>query len=76
MSFHPNISAEQFVAQDKKLINQSVVVMFQYESAKPRRGTIVRADAQSPFVTIIQMENNQFILGSECSYKIAAHADG
>lgn len=48
-----------------------VMVIFGYDTTKQHKGTIVRDDAETPFVTIIRLDVGQYVLGTECQYRVA-----
>lgn len=76
MSRYKYVGVDRYPKQDPKLLNKKVVVMLGYESKKPQRGTVIRADAEAPNEVVIQLENNQIVLAAECTFKIAIEADG
>lgn len=76
MSFQENISATDFSTQDETLLNKRVVTILQFDSKKPRLGVVVRADTQSPFLTIIKLDDERYITHHECSFKLALEVDG
>jgi len=76
MSFQENISATGFATQDTTILNKRVVTILQFDSKKPRLGVVVRADKQSPFLTIIKLDDDRYITNHECSFKLSLEADG
>ena len=45
-----------------------VNVCFHYDTKHTLKGKIVRDDVEEPFRTIIQLENGNYVLGSECQW--------
>jgi hypothetical protein len=76
MSFHENISATNFSNQDETLLYKRVVTLLQFDSQTPRLGNVVRADKESPFLTIIKLDDDRYITNHECSFKLALEVDG
>lgn len=70
------LGVDEYPEQDVKLINKKVVVMLQFNSKIPLRGTVLRADAAPPNEVVIQLDDKRIVLGSECSFKVAVEADG
>jgi hypothetical protein len=64
---HDNISYDKFPKQSPY---EKVWVAFNYEFDHDAPGTIVRDDAESPYVTIIKLDDGRFILGTECQYSL------
>ena len=62
MSFQKHISATQFSDQDDTLLHKRVVTILKFDSKKPRLGVVVRADKQSPFLTIIKLDDDRSLL--------------
>lgn len=62
-----SITFDTFPAQRDNL-GREVKVCFHSDTSKTLKGTIVRADAEDPFVDIIQLENGKYILTTECQY--------
>jgi len=76
MSRYKYIGVDRYPKQDPKLLNKKVVVMLGYESKKPQRGTVIRADAEIPNEVVIKLDNNNIVLATECTFKVAIEADG
>lgn len=76
MSRYKYLGNGAYPAQDAKLVNKKVVVMLGFDSRKPLRGTVLRADSAPPHEVVIQLDDKRIVLGSECSYKVAIEADG
>lgn len=62
-----NISADSFPKQGK-LLNKRVNVCFQYDTSKLINGTIVRSDAEEPGVEIIKLDDDRYVLSTECHF--------
>jgi hypothetical protein len=43
-------------------------VCFQYDTQHCMMGTVVRDDAEAPWVTIIRLDDGRFVLATECQY--------
>jgi hypothetical protein len=67
MGAHKNITAEIFPKQGS-MLNKNVKVCFHYDTSKQFDGMIIRDDVEEPFLTIIKLEDNRIVLGSECQY--------
>jgi hypothetical protein len=67
MGYHPNITATKFPRQGS-FLNKRVQVCFRMETSKLFPATVVRDDAEDPFLTIIRLDNGKVVLGSECQY--------
>ena len=76
MSRYKYVGVDQFPSQDPKLLHKKVVVMLSFDSKKPQRGTVLRADTTPPHEVVIQLDDKRIVLGSECSFKVAVEADG
>ena len=64
-----NINFNEFPKQGDKL-NSKVEVCYNYDTSKYHNGVIVRDDINEPFITIIKLENGNYILATECMYRI------
>jgi hypothetical protein len=62
-----NISASSFPKQGR-LLGKRTKVCFHYDTSVLFDGRILRDDAESPFVTIIQLDTGVVVLGSECQF--------
>ena len=67
MGNHPNVSIDKFPTQGT-FLNQNVEVCFHYDTSRYIKGVIVRDDLEEPFLTIIKLENDKYILATECQY--------
>jgi hypothetical protein len=76
MSRFKYLGVDKYPDQDPAFINKKVVVMLGFESKRPARGTVIRADAMPPNEVVIQLDDKRVVLGSECSFKVAIEADG
>lgn len=76
MSRYKYLGVDHFPKQDPALIDKKVVVMLSFNSKRPQRGRVIRADIEAPNVVVIQLDDSRIVLGSECSYKVAIEADG
>jgi len=63
-----SISHDKFPEQGK-LLNKNVNVIFHYDSRHIVKGKVIRDDIEYPFVTIIKIGNDKYILTSECQYQ-------
>ena len=66
----PNINYESFPKQSNK-IGLEVKVCFHYDTSKTLKGTVVRDDIEYPWVMIIHLSDNRFVLATECQYSYA-----
>ena len=49
-------------------VGTKVSVCYHYDTNKTHEGTIVRADVEEPFETIIKLDNGRFLRSTECQY--------
>ena len=64
-----NISLLEFPKQGSYL-NRRVRVFFNYETEFTIRGTVVREDDEEPGVMIIRLDDNRYVLSTECQYSL------
>lgn len=62
-----NISATSFPKQGEWL-GRRTRVCFHYDTAQQLMGTIVRDDSESPYLTIISLDNGRVVLATECMH--------
>jgi hypothetical protein len=67
MGVHKNISRDVFPKQDSGL-GRKVKVYYHFDTLYFDEGVIVRDDVESPYVTIILLDNGRLVLSSECQY--------
>lgn len=67
MGFCKNIKYDRFPKQSDD-VGKEVLVCFHHDTSHTMKGTLVRDDMEDPYRTIIQLENGQFVLGTECAY--------
>lgn len=70
MGVVPNITADRFPKQ-ATIAGRRVAVCFHYDTSRQTPGTIVRADAEAPGVTIIRLDDGRFVLDTECQWQPA-----
>ena len=68
MGVKSGISMDEWPEQGA-FLNREVEVMFNYDSKRRIRGTVVRDDAQG--ITIIRLDDGRFVLGTECQFGLA-----
>lgn len=68
MGNHENISAEKYPVQSKHLLER-VEVSFNYNTKDTLYGTIIRDDREDPFETIILLDDQKVVKGTECQYR-------
>ena len=64
-----NITIDNFPKQGS-FLNSLVKVCFHYDTEKFIYGFVVRNDIEEPFITLIRLADNRFVLGRECQYQI------
>jgi len=64
-----NVSFDRFPKQGTYLMRR-VEVCFNYDSAKTVGGMIVRDDAEEPGRMIIKLDNDRYVLSTECMYQL------
>lgn len=74
MGAHPNIAHDRFPSQGP-WVGRRIYVMFNFDTANPLAGIVVRDDYQDPHRTIIRLDDGRYVLGSECQYSPPAVAD-
>jgi hypothetical protein len=62
-----NIAIDKWPKQGQWL-GKRTRVCFRYDTANTVMGTIVRDDAEEPFVTIISLDSGRVVLATECQY--------
>jgi len=68
MGVQANIDFNNFPKQSD-LVGKITTVIFRYDTSNPLRGQIVRDDMETPWRTIILLENGRYVLGTECQYQ-------
>lgn len=66
-----NISATSWPKQGGHL-GKRVRVCFHFDTSHTFPGTIVRDDAEEPWVTIISLDIGRVVLATECQYAVHA----
>jgi hypothetical protein len=66
MGVHKNITATTFPKQGK-WVGKRVRVQFHY-GPDELIGKFIRVDMESPYATIIQLDDGRVVLGEECQY--------
>lgn len=69
MGSHPNIGLNKFPKQGM-YIGQRVRVAFNYNTSRTIGGEVVRDDYEAPFVTIIKLDDENYVLATECQYTL------
>lgn len=67
MGVVPNISSASWPKQGEWL-GRRTRVCFHYDASKIINGTIVRDDAEVPFVTVILLDDGRVVLATECMH--------
>jgi hypothetical protein len=67
MGYVANLTKSNF-PQQGDFFGQRVRVYFHYDTLAMFLGTIVRDDMESPWRTIIELDNGRVVLGTECQY--------
>ncbi len=62
-----NISHDKFPRQGQ-LLRSVVNVTFHFDTGRTQKGIVVRDDVESPGRTIIRLEDNRYILATECQF--------
>lgn len=68
MGLHDNITADKFPSQGKAF-GCRVEVCFHYDTSNVIQGKCVRDDAESPFVSIFQLDDGRVVLSHECQWR-------
>jgi hypothetical protein len=63
-----NISAEHFPRQYEH-VGKRTQVCFHYDTTRVLDGTVVRDDAEEPWITIIRLDDGRHVLASECQWR-------
>ncbi len=69
MGIEKNIGFDKFPKQGSYL-GKDVEVCFNYNTSKKIMGKIVRDDSEEPFKTIIKLQNENYLLATECQYRL------
>ncbi len=64
------ITAFRFPKQSE-YVNRRVKVCFHYNTSKWILGTIVRDDRETPFETLIKLDDGRIMRASECQYSLS-----
>lgn len=70
-----SITCDMFPKQDENFLNKRVKVYFHYDTSKFIKGYIVRYDMMWPFRTIIKLDDERYIVGTECQYSLISSED-
>jgi len=62
-----NISHELFPCQGP-MLNKRVRVCFHHDTRETIKGTVVRDDVEEPMKTIIKLDDDRYVLATECMY--------
>ena len=52
-------------------VGRRVSVCFHYDTSQELLGTVVRDDGESPFKTIINLDDGRYVLTTECQWSVA-----
>lgn len=63
-----NIAIDKFPPQGKYL-GKPVEVCFNYDTTKSIKGVCVRDDTELPGLMIIKLEDNRYVLSTECQWR-------
>lgn len=69
MGMVTNITAENFPRQSD-CVGSQVRVCFHFDTKKQLDGVIVRDDLEEPFVMLIKLEDDRYVLATECMYQL------
>lgn len=69
MGYCKNITIDTFPKQGIQL-GAVVDVCFRYDTTKLIRGVVVRDDMEHPWETMIRLDDDRYVLASECQYTI------
>lgn len=64
----PNVSFEEYPVQ-ARVTGMRVVVYYDNDKTNFHYGTIVRADRQAPYETIIALDNGHYVRSAECRFE-------
>lgn len=64
----PNVSFDEYPAQ-ANIVSRRVVVYYDKDKTKFHYGTIVRADRQAPYETLIALDNGHYVRSAECRFE-------
>ena len=67
MGIIENIDIESFPKQSA-YVGEGVKVWFRLKADEFMYGTIVRDDLEEPHLTIIKLEDDRYVLSTECQY--------
>lgn len=72
MGVHPNIGFDRFPKQDTDAsfggVGARVKVCFNYDVSNAIGGFVVRCDQEEPGRTIIKLDDERYVLASECMW--------
>lgn len=75
MATHPFIAHNDFPTQGSWL-GRRVEVAFNYDTAHTVGGVIVREDSVPPGVMIIRLDDDRYVLSTECQYALVPKERG
>lgn len=67
MGSHPYISANDYPTQGD-WVGRRVLVCFHYDTSNTIGGVVVREDVVSPGRMIIRLDDDRYVLSTECQY--------
>ena len=74
MGSHVNIDIDKFPKQPEPggflPIGTRVLVCFHYDASKTIGGTVVRNDTEEPGVMIFRLDDDRYVLATECMYSL------
>lgn len=69
MGYVKNVKMDLFPKQGSSL-NKRVNVCFHYDTTKTIGGIVVRDDIEEPYIEIIRLDDNRYVLSTECQYNV------
>ena len=73
MGIQANISRDAFPKQGT-FLHKRVTVCFNYDTSRTIGGVIVRDDAEAPGLAIIALDDDRYVLTTECMFSLEAAA--
>lgn len=67
MGIHDKITYKRFPLQGP-FVGSRVKVVFHFDLSQAIFGTVVREDAEDPWQMIIRLDDDRYVLATECQY--------
>jgi len=69
MAAQKNVGYDTFPKQGT-FLNQTVAVVFHYDTTRTLFGVVVRDDCEEPGLMIIKLDDGRHVMATECQYQL------